>query len=84
MGNLEGDTKPENDTTCFKATYHCPYNMLFTKDNFKLFNYIKEKYLKFLRCSEQIMKSILKLILENSISFIQVIYQCLEYKYKVI
>ena len=26
----------------------------------KLFNYIKEKYLKFLRCLEQIIKSILK------------------------
>lgn len=44
---------------------------MFTKDIFKLFNYIKEKYLKFLRCLEQIIKSILKWILENSVSFIQ-------------
>jgi len=45
MDNLVIDTKPENKATCFKAIYHCPYKVLFTKDNFKLFNYIKEKYL---------------------------------------
>ena len=45
MDNLVIDTKPENNATCFKATYDYPYKVLFTKHNFKLFNYIKEKYL---------------------------------------